>query len=428
MSSSVSTATKLDAALNETLRFLASGEALAQIAADPYWPKWEGPWWRMGLLWELGRAKEIPKVAVRAMVAAINGHYLRDFPAAEGDLPPGKDPYRDVICHCAVGVMYQILCGCGVAVDEEIPWLRPWLLRYQLPDGGLNCDFGKKVGSLVSTTAALEAILHCTPRPYTAAELNFMTRAANYLLERKLGWKKSSGEVINSDWLAPAFPRFYEYDVLRGLTVVTQWAEKTGTTLESESVQDATSALDKFFNSGNPVRRSHLQIRSLRQAATGEWMKALAASFPLLEISTQPEIGLAILRREWNAARLLAEPMKIFYYRESIVEYFESISDSEAQRMLGPTEAFCKWFDDLYLPCFDPKICHPGVHEKGLKDFESCFSREELEAMAHYHEYFNSIRDFNVDREWNKITQDPLWQKLTQEAMEALEVFQSGVR
>ena len=293
----------LDPALNETVRFLASDEALAQIAADPYWPKWEAPWWRMGLLWEMGRADEIPQAAVRAMVTAINGHYLRDFPAAEGDLPPGKDPYLDVICHCAVGVMYQILHACGVAVDEEIPWLRPWLLRYQLPDGGLNCDFGKKVGSLVSTTAALEAILHCTPRPYTAAELNFMTRAANYLLERKLGWKKSTGEVINPDWLTPAFPRFYEYDILRGLTVVTQWVEKTGTTLDSESVQDATSALEKFFNSKAPVRRSHLQIRSLRQSANGEWMKESAKSFPLLEISAQLEYGLTILRREWEALR-----------------------------------------------------------------------------------------------------------------------------
>lgn len=291
----------------ETLRFLESGEALAQIAADPYWPKWEGPWWRMALLWEMGRATEIPPVVVKAMVAAINGHYLRDFPAAEGDLPPGKDPYRDVICHCAVGVMFQILHGCGVAVDEEIPWLRPWLLRYPLPDGGLNCDFGAKVGSLVPTTTALEAILHCTPRPFTEPELNFMARAANYLLDRKLGWKKSSGELINPDWLTPIFPCFYEYDVLRGLTVVTQWAEKTGAVLETESVRDAVFALEKFFNSEAPVRRSHLQIRSLRQSATGEWMKESAKSFPLLEISAQPEFGLAILWREWEATRAIKQ-------------------------------------------------------------------------------------------------------------------------
>lgn len=290
----------------ETLRFLESGEALAQIAADPYWPKWEGPWWRMGLLWEMGRAKEIPPAAVRAMIAAINDHYLRDYPASDDDLPSGKNPYLDVPCHCAVGVMFQILHGCGVAVDDEIPWLRPWLLRYQLPDGGLNCDFGAKVGSLVSTTAALEAILFCTPRPFTEPELNFMARAANYLLERKLGWKKSTGVIINPDWLTPIFPRFYEYDVLRGLTAVTQWAEKTGAALDPKAIHDAVDALEKFFNSGNPVRRSHLQIHSLRQSATSEWVKEMAKSFPLLEISAQPEIGLAILRREWESTHAIA--------------------------------------------------------------------------------------------------------------------------
>ena len=290
MSSSASPATKLDAALNETIRFLASGEALAQIAADPYWPKWEGPWWRMALLWEMGRAKEIPPVAVRAMITAIN-KYLRVYPASEGDLPQGKDAYHDVICHCAAGVMFQILHGCGVAVDEEIPWLRPWLLRYQLPDGGLNCDFGATVGSLLSTTTALEAILHGTTRPFMEEELKFMANAANYLLERKLGWKKSTGEVINPDWLTPIFPRFYEYDLLRGLTAVTQWAEKTGTVLEPEAIRDAVAAIERFFNSGYPLRRSHLQIRSLRQSAAGEWLKASAASFPLLEISGQAEYG-----------------------------------------------------------------------------------------------------------------------------------------
>src|SRR6185369_815359 len=109
-----------------------------------------------------------------------------------------------------------------------------------------------------------------------------MARAANYLLERKLGWKKSTGEPINTEWSTPIFPRFYEYDLLRGLTAVARWAEKTVTKLPAESLNDAITALDSYFTSGAPVRRSHLQSPTMRQDATGGWVKEAAASFPLL--------------------------------------------------------------------------------------------------------------------------------------------------
>ena len=104
--------------------------------------------------------------------------------------------------------------------------------------------------------------------------------------------------------------------------------------------------------------------------------------------------------------------------------FLESMAAPEKQEQLGPTEAFCLWFDDLYVLCHDPSIYNPGVYEKGLKEFESCFSNEELEAMARYHKYFGSIADdFNIDREWNEIQRDPLWQRLTNEAKDALNVF-----
>lgn len=130
-----------------------------------------------------------------------------------------------------------------------------------------------------------------------------------------------------------------------------------------------------------------------------------------------------------NLSRFLGQvcksPMAELHYRESILSYFESMAVPENQEQVGPTEAFCLWFDDLYVPCDDPSIYNPDVYEKGLKEFESCFSKEELEAMARYHRYFASIsNEFNIDREWSEIQRDPQWQRLTDEARNALMVFQ----
>ena len=128
------------AALDETLAFLGSDEAIAAIQADAYWPKWDSPWWRMLLLHELGLTNQIPEPVVRAVVHALATEYLTTFPFTLDEVPAGKDPARHVACHCQLGTMYQVLVARGVDLDAEVPWIRPWFVRYQLPDGGLNCD------------------------------------------------------------------------------------------------------------------------------------------------------------------------------------------------------------------------------------------------------------------------------------------------
>lgn len=113
-----------------------------------------------------------------------------------------------------------------------------------------------------------------------------------------------------------------------------------------------------------------------------------------------------------------------FQYRESIIRYLKQMSDPIQQERIGPIEAFNEWFDDLYVPCHDPNIYNPGVFEKGLADFKSCFTTIELKAMARYHDYLNSISDnFNVDRPCKEIVDDPRWIKLTLEAKTASTVF-----
>jgi hypothetical protein len=51
----------------------------------------------------------------------------------------------------------------------------------------------------------------------TAQSIAARRRGEEYLLERKLMRRKSTGEVVNPDWLQFSFPTRWQYDVLRGL-------------------------------------------------------------------------------------------------------------------------------------------------------------------------------------------------------------------
>src|SRR5688572_11451825 len=96
--------------------------SLAPLLKDPYWPKWDNPWWDMDLLWEMGRAKEIRPQACEAMLASIRRHLKPDFLSWEPNGP--VDLSRDVLCHCGWGTIYQVLRAAGVDVEKELPQVR----------------------------------------------------------------------------------------------------------------------------------------------------------------------------------------------------------------------------------------------------------------------------------------------------------------
>jgi hypothetical protein len=100
------------------------------------------------------------------------------------------------------------------------------LLSEQLTDGGWNCEAenGSTRSSFNSTICVLEALLESELAFGATSEL---TKARllgqEYLLERQLFRRKSTGEVIERDrksdavWTRFAFPTWWHYDVLRGL-------------------------------------------------------------------------------------------------------------------------------------------------------------------------------------------------------------------
>jgi len=101
------------------------------------------------------------------------------------------------------------------------------LLREQLPDGGWNCEAenGSTRSSFNTTICVLEAFLEHERASGGRDPLvtDARLRGQEYLLDRKLLRRRSTGELIERDrksgasWTRFAFPTWWHYDVLRAL-------------------------------------------------------------------------------------------------------------------------------------------------------------------------------------------------------------------
>ena len=121
----------------------------------------------------------------------------------------------------------------GAYFGQDVRGIVEQLLAEQLLDGGWNCEAenGSTRSSFNTTICVLEALLEyeqsfgSRPEVTTARQ-----RGQEYLLERRLIRRRSTGEVIDIDrkddrvgkegqpaWSSFAFPTWWHYDVLRGL-------------------------------------------------------------------------------------------------------------------------------------------------------------------------------------------------------------------
>jgi hypothetical protein len=305
------------AELEMSVRYLSSDAAITSLEADAYWPKWDSPWWHMLLLHEMSETKRIPEQAIETCVASLDKMPVKVFPIHPEDMPAGVDPYRGSPCHCQLGNIYQVLSAWGVDVDRELPWIRPWFLRYQMSDGGLNCDSDAYLvkdevpSSMVGTIAVFEAILMHTTRPWTAEEEMFLDQGARFLMERKLMFgsptKHNSDEQKSATkWIELCFPRFYFYDVLRGLNALVLYREKTGRAVPWESIREVVTLLEERFPNGQVrcERLSYEGTGTMIQTSNGEWLRRQPATlFPLLVKASTPGVVSPFLSQRWAEAR-----------------------------------------------------------------------------------------------------------------------------
>jgi hypothetical protein len=103
---------------------------------------------------------------------------------------------------------------------QDVQRLIERLLGEQLADGGWNCEAerGSTRGSFHTTICVLEALLEYELAGGNSVEVTAARlRGQEYLLERRLLRRRSSGKVIDPAWTRFAFPCWWHYDVLRGL-------------------------------------------------------------------------------------------------------------------------------------------------------------------------------------------------------------------
>jgi hypothetical protein len=118
------------------------------------------------------------------------------------------------------------VAAAGAYFGQDVGGIIDRLLGEQLVDGGWNCEAerGSTRSSFNTTICVLEALLEYERNIEAKPEVTqARLRGQEYLLERHLFRRLSTGEVIERDrksgtrWSQFAFPTWWHYDILRGL-------------------------------------------------------------------------------------------------------------------------------------------------------------------------------------------------------------------
>lgn len=202
----------------------AGARLLALQAADG---RWGGAAWNRG--WDstmhvLSLLREMGLDPASAETRRAVG-LVRDRVTWQGCGPPecdGNPFFAGEVEPCINGQV----AACGAYFGQDVRGIVDRLLGQQLADGGWNCEAenGSRRSSFNTTICVLEALLAHEQGTGGSPEVSeARLRGQEYLLERRLFRRMSSGEVIErdrkggADWSRFAFPTWWHYDVLRGL-------------------------------------------------------------------------------------------------------------------------------------------------------------------------------------------------------------------
>ena len=148
-------------------------------------------------------------------------------PAVKSAIACLEAGYRWHPCHGAKpffeGEVEPCINGCALAIGayfgHPTKSLADRLLGEQLEDGGWNCEAPESTrSSFHSTICVLEGLLDYERAVGSApAVVAARERGHEYLLQRYLFRRLSTGDVANPEFLEIAFPPRYHYDILRAL-------------------------------------------------------------------------------------------------------------------------------------------------------------------------------------------------------------------
>jgi len=169
-------------------------------------PEWTSTAWSLMLLRNFGL--DPGSAGARQAVPLVREHCQWEHdgePFFAGEVEP-----------CINGKVVAI----GAYFGEDVRHVVDRLLGEQMSDGGWNCEQenGSTRGSFHTTIDVLDGLLEYDRAKGRAPEVTIARlRGHEYLLERRMLRRLSTGEVIEPAWTQFSYPTYWHYDVIRGL-------------------------------------------------------------------------------------------------------------------------------------------------------------------------------------------------------------------
>ena len=193
-------------------KLLARQSATGSWGGDATIPRWTAtPEWHamtsLVQLREMGLDPGSPQArrAAELTASGVTWHWFDENPFFVGEVEP-----------CINGRVVAV----GAYFGQDVSGLVERLLGEQMADGGWNCEQenGSVRGSFDSTINVLEGLLEYERATGGSDALReARQRGEEYLLERRLMRRLSTGEVVDPAYLQLAYPNSWHYDILRAL-------------------------------------------------------------------------------------------------------------------------------------------------------------------------------------------------------------------
>lgn len=218
---------------------------------------WTATAWSLTLLRIFGLDPDHPKAKETVALVKENSRWDHDGqPFFDGEVEP-----------CINGVTVAI----GSYFGEDVSGVVDRLLEEQMEDGGWNCEQenGSIRGSFHTTISVLEGFFEYRARfGESAAVTEASRRGEQYLLDRRMYRRLSTGEVADPSYVLFSFPNWWHYDVLRGLDYL-----RKAEVEPDERIQDAIGLLEDRRSQDGRWPRQHVHQGAVHfevDAAEGE--------------------------------------------------------------------------------------------------------------------------------------------------------------
>lgn len=247
--------------------FPTRGNLGVEVVGSPEGQPWVATTWALNELREWGVDAEV--LGDTAERIAVNSRWEYD------DLPYWSGEVDVCINGCTLSN--------GAWLGVDVSGLAAWFREHQLDDGGWNCEWehGSTRSSFHSTLNALIGLLDYEQRTGDSSLAEVRRGGEQYLLERKLMYRKSSGELVGawvSDFIAP--PR-YRYSALRALDYFRAASQHDGTKPDARLAKAAALVRSKQqpdgrWLQGKPLDGIVWSVIDVPQGQPSKWISLQA--------------------------------------------------------------------------------------------------------------------------------------------------------